>query len=59
VRKTYATSAVIKEINSNGRNFAALQFVQSAPISPTITEDGPYLGIFLTENQAGALLSAR
>ena len=52
VRKTYATSAVIKEINSNGRNFAALQFVQSAPISPTITEDGPYLGIFLTENQA-------
>jgi hypothetical protein len=52
VRKTYATSAVIKEINSNGQNFAALQFVQSSPISPTITEDGPYLGIFLTENQA-------
>jgi hypothetical protein len=52
VRKTYATSAVIKEINSNGRNFAALEFVQSSPISPTITEDGPYLGVFLTENQA-------
>ncbi len=52
VRKTYATSAVIKELNSNGRNFAALEFVQSAPITPTITEDGPYLGVFLTENQA-------
>jgi hypothetical protein len=52
VRKTYATSAVIKEIKSNGRTFAALEFVQSSPISPTITEDGPYLGVFLTENQA-------
>jgi biopolymer transport protein ExbD len=52
VRKAYATSAVIKEMNSNGRNFAALEFVQSSPISPTITEDGPYLGVFLTENQA-------
>jgi len=52
VRKIYATSAVIKEINSSGQNFAALKFVSSAPISPTITEDGPYLGIFLTENHA-------
>jgi len=52
VRKAYATSAVIKEINSNGQNFAALKFVQPSPITPTITEDGPYLGVFLTENQA-------
>ncbi len=52
VRKAYETSAVIKEINSNGQNFAALKFIQSAPFSPTITEDGPYLGVFLTENQA-------
>jgi hypothetical protein len=52
VRQAYATSAVIKELNSNGQNFATLQFVQSLPISPTITEDGPYLGVFLTENQA-------
>jgi hypothetical protein len=52
VRKAYAASAVINEINSNGQNFATLQFVQSSPISPTITEDGPYLGVFLTENQA-------
>jgi len=51
-RKIYATSAVIKELNSNGRNFAAMEFVQSSAISPTITEDGPYLGVFLTENQA-------
>lgn len=52
VRQTYATSAVIKELNSNGQKFATLQFVQTSPISPTITEDGPYLGVFLTENQA-------
>jgi hypothetical protein len=51
-RKLYATSAVIQELNSNGQTFAALQFVQSSPITPTITENGPYLGIFLTENQA-------
>ena len=52
VRQAYATSAVIRELNSNGQNFAALKFVQPSPISPTITEDGPYLGVFLTENQA-------
>jgi biopolymer transport protein ExbD len=52
MRKAYATSAVIQEIHSNDRNFATLQFVQTLPISPTITKDGPYLGIFLTENQA-------
>jgi hypothetical protein len=52
MRKAHATSAVIKEINSNGQNFATLQFVQPSAISPTITEDGPYLGIFLTVNQA-------
>jgi hypothetical protein len=52
VRQAYATSAVVSEIHSNGQNFATLQFVQSSPISPTITEDGPYFGVFLTENQA-------
>ena len=52
VHKAYASSAVIKEINSSGQNFAALKFVQPSPISPTITENGPYLGVFLTENQA-------
>jgi len=52
MRKAYATSAVIKEISSNGQTYNALEFVQSSPISPTITEDGHYLGVFLTENQA-------
>jgi len=52
VRKAYKNSAVITELNSNGQHFATLQFVQSSPFSPTITEDGPYLGVFLTENQA-------
>lgn len=52
VRKAYEASAVITELNSNGQHFATLQFVQASPFSPTITEDGPYLGVFLTENQA-------
>ena len=52
IRQAYVTSAVIHEINSGGQNFATLKFVQPLPVSPTITEDGPYLGVFLTENQA-------
>jgi hypothetical protein len=52
VRQAYSTSAVINEINSDGQNFATLKFIQALPISPTITEDGPYFGVFLTENQA-------
>ncbi|MCE0522492.1 MAG: DUF3352 domain-containing protein [Methylacidiphilales bacterium] len=52
VRKAYATSAVVNELNSNGQNFATLQFVQASFFNPTITENGPYLGIFLTGNQA-------
>ncbi|MCE0497933.1 MAG: DUF3352 domain-containing protein [Methylacidiphilales bacterium] len=52
-RKTYENQAVINEISSEGHNYASLQFVtQPLPISPTITEDGPYFGIFLTEQQA-------
>jgi hypothetical protein len=52
LRRTYETSAVIKELHSNGQTFAVLKFVQSSPVSPTVTEDGPYLGVFLSENQA-------
>ena len=52
VRTAYAASAVVNEINSGDQNFATLKFVNPFPISPTITESGPYLGIFLTENQA-------
>ena len=52
VRQTYINSASISELNSDGQNFAALKFVQALPISPTITEDGPYFGVFLSETQA-------
>jgi hypothetical protein len=52
VRQTYIASAVIREVTSNGHHFATLKFVQPGIFTPTITEDGPYLGIFLTENQA-------
>ena len=51
-RKQYAESAVIKEMNMNGQNFATLNFVPIGVLSPTITEDGPYFGMFLTANQA-------
>jgi hypothetical protein len=52
VRKQFATTAVVKEMNVAGQNFATLNFVPIGMISPTITEDGPYFGIFLTANQA-------
>jgi hypothetical protein len=52
VRKQFATTAVIKEMNVAGQNFATLNFQPIGVISPTITEDGPYFGIFLTANQA-------
>ena len=52
LRQKYALTAVVNEINSDGQNFATLKFVRNLPISPTITEDGPYFGIFLTENHA-------
>jgi hypothetical protein len=52
VRQIYANSAVIQELNVGGQKFASLQFVQSSSISPTMTEEGPYFGVFLTANQA-------
>lgn len=52
VRKACATTAVVEELSSGDRKFAGLKFVQASPFTPTITEDGPYLGVFLTENQA-------
>jgi hypothetical protein len=52
IRQNYATSAVVRELNSNGQNFASLQFIQASSFTPTITEDGPYFGLFLTNNQA-------
>lgn len=51
-RKNYGSVGQIMELNAPGQKFAALQFVQTMPISPTITEDGPYFGFFLTENHA-------
>jgi len=52
-RKAYENSAVINELNApNGPTLAALKFVQALPISPTITESGPYFGIFSNETIA-------
>ena len=52
VRQAYEARAVVNEITSGGLNFATLKFVEPVPISPTITENGPYLGIFLSETHA-------
>lgn len=52
VRKMCDKTGVIKELNSNGQNFATLQFIQASPVNPTITENGPYLALFLTPTQA-------
>ena len=51
-RRAFANTGTIKEITSNGQTFASLEFLQASPISPTVTEDGPYFGLFLSENQA-------
>lgn len=53
IRKTYGNVALINEISADDtHHYAALKFVQSIPLSPTITEDGDYFGIFLTETHA-------
>jgi hypothetical protein len=52
VRQDYANRAVVNELNAGSQNFATLKFVAPVPFSPTITEDGPYLGIFLNETHA-------
>ena len=51
-RKMYATSAVINELKNNGQSFAELKFIQSSPVTITITETGPYFGIFTSDNLA-------
>jgi hypothetical protein len=55
-RKQFATSAVINEMQVDGHHFATLKPVQPLPISPTITEDGPYFGIFLNDTNAARAL---
>jgi hypothetical protein len=52
VRKAYETSAVVNELSVGDQKFAVLKFVQASPVTPIITENGPYLGVFLSENQA-------
>jgi hypothetical protein len=51
-RKEFATTAVIDEMNAGGINFATLKPVRPMPVSPTITEDGPWFGLFLNPTHA-------
>jgi hypothetical protein len=53
-RKMYAQTAVINELNSGGQTFAALKFIQSTPVTFTITETGPYFGIFTSQELAAS-----
>jgi hypothetical protein len=55
-RKQFAASAVINEMQVDGHHFATLKFIQAFPVSPTITEDGPYFGIFLNDTNAARAL---
>jgi hypothetical protein len=52
IRQGYQQRAVVNELNAGGQNFATLKFLQPVPVSPTITEDGPYFGVFLNETHA-------
>lgn len=52
MRKAFAATAVITEIKANDQSFATLHFLQASPVNPTITENGPYLGLFMDENLA-------
>ncbi|MEJ0001271.1 MAG: hypothetical protein WDO13_20195 [Verrucomicrobiota bacterium] len=52
VRKAYLNTAVVRQISSRNQTFATLSFVPSGLFTPTVTEDGPYFGVFLTANQA-------
>ncbi len=52
VRQTYATSATIKEFANGDRHFAELVFNQPSLFTPTMTEDGDYFGIFMSQGQA-------
>jgi hypothetical protein len=51
-QKVYAQQAVVNELKSGDQTFAALKFVQSSPVTVTITETGPYFGVFTSENLA-------
>lgn len=50
-RRIYGPSA-ISETTSHGQTFATAALKISLPLSPTIAEDGPYFGLFLTKDQA-------
>jgi hypothetical protein len=56
-RRQFATSAVINEMQVDNYTFATLKLVQPLPVSPTITENGPYFGIFLNETHAARSLA--
>jgi hypothetical protein len=51
-RREFSNSAVINEMQADGHSFATLKLVEPLPVSPTITEDGPYFGFFLNETHA-------
>jgi hypothetical protein len=51
-RKAFSSSAVITEMTSDGHKYATVKPVLPVPFSPTITEDGPWFGLFLNSQNA-------
>ncbi|HUB67570.1 MAG TPA: DUF3352 domain-containing protein [Candidatus Methylacidiphilales bacterium] len=56
VRNIYGNEAEIDEVTAgenDEHHFAVLKFAnQALPFNPTVTEDGPYFGLFLTQQLA-------
>jgi biopolymer transport protein ExbD len=52
IRQNYGAAGTITEHAVNGQHLATMQFAQAAFLSPTVTEDGPFLGIFTTQGAA-------
>lgn len=55
VRKNYSDIGMLNEFKVDNHSYATLKFIQASPFNPTITEDGDYFGIFLTESHAASV----
>ena len=52
IRLAHIQTAVLRELNDDGRKYAVLRFIQPSIFTPTITENGPYLGLFTSQQHA-------
>ncbi len=52
IRLAHIQTAVLRELNDDGRKYAVLRFIQPSIFTPTVTENGPYLGMFTSQQHA-------